>query len=432
MHQAQLLAAGAVSRVLAGHSLTQALPELVARQPGLSAQQRAAAQDLSYGSMRFYGLLRAVLRRLVPKPLKDDTVRCLLLVALYQLAFTNASAHAVVDNAVRAAEAGKPWAKGLVNAVLRNFLRNRETLLQEAASSDEEARYSHPAWWIAKLRAQHPTSWEAILEADNQRPPMTLRVNRRATTVAAYQDLLRRHGMDARPVGAAALLLDKPVPVSRLPGFAEGLVSVQDAGAQLAVPLLEAQPGMRVLDACAAPGGKTAHLLEWADVAVTALDSDATRLEKVRENLARLHLTAECLQGDATKPETWWDRRLFQRILADVPCSASGVVRRHPDIKWLRRESDIAQFAAVQREILEALWRVLDGDGKLLYVTCSIFAEENQQQIAAFLERHPEAKHLPLPPAGEGEAVAPGERMDGQLLPSDTHDGFFFALLQKS
>lgn len=423
MIESQRLASTAVSQVLAGRNLNQALQGLLSRHSSLSSQQRAAAQDMSYGTLRFYGQLHAILDLLLQKPVQDAAVRALLLVALYQLQYSRSAEHAVVDHAVRAAEAlKKPWAKGLVNAVLRNFLRQRISLLEQAAAS-EEGRYSHPQWWIDKLRRQYPDDWAALLETNNQHPPMTLRVNGRVTSTEAYLDLLRQQGIEGQQVGEDAILLDQPVSVDKLPGFGEGMASVQDAGAQFAARLLDVADGMRVLDACAAPGGKAAHLLELARIELTALDSDPERLKKIEQTLQRLKLEAHCLAGNAARPEEWWDGQPFQRILADVPCSASGVVRRHPDIKWLRREADIAAFAAQQAEILDALWRVLGSGGKLLYATCSVFAEENQQQIAQFLVRHKDAQCLPL--------SLPTAK-DGQLTPNPQHDGFYYALLLKA
>lgn len=420
MIEAQRLASTAVSQVLAGRNLNQVLHGLFSRHPALTPQQRAAAQDMSYGTLRFYGQLRAILDLLLQKPVQDEAVRTLLLVALYQLQYSRAAEHAVVDHAVKATEAmKKPWAKGLVNAVLRNFLRQRAALLEQARATDE-GRYSHPQWWIDKLRQEYPEEWEMLLEANNQHPPMTLRVNCRQTSTESYLALLQQQGIAARQTGDKAILLDQPVAVDKLPGFGDGVVSVQDAGAQLAAPLLDVADGMRVLDACAAPGGKAAHLLELAEIDLTTLDSDAERVKKIEQNLQRLKLEAHCVVGDASKPSDWWDGRPFQRILADVPCSASGVVRRHPDIKWLRREADIAAFAARQAQILDALWRVLGSGGKLLYVTCSVFTEENQQQMAHFLERHADAQYT-LPDAG-----------NGQLLPDCQHDGFYYALLSKT
>jgi 16S rRNA (cytosine967-C5)-methyltransferase len=419
----QHLASTAVAQVLAGRNLNQVLSGLWSRHPSLTAQQRAATQDISYGTLRFLGRLEVVLGQLMQKPMHDEAVHSLLLVALYQLQYSKAAEHAVVDHAVKTVLVlKKPWAKGLVNAVLRNFLRQRSTLLEKAAA-DDEGRYSHPQWWVDKLRQQYPADWEAMLAANNQHPPMTLRVNRRRLAVDSYLEQLREQGMAARSIGAEAIMLEHPVGVDKLPGFGAGLVSVQDAGAQQAARLLDVADGMRVLDACAAPGGKAAHLLETAVLDLTALDNDPERLQKIGQTLQRLGLEANCVVGDAAQPDAWWDGRPYQRILADVPCSASGVVRRHPDIKWLRRAEDIAGFAAQQAQILEALWRVLESGGKLLYATCSVFAEENQQQIASFLARHPEARCL--------SPDLPGAR-DGQLIPNAEHDGFYYALLSKT
>lgn len=427
MVEIQKLAAAVVERVLAGRSLDAELSAVWRQHAQLAAGERGAIQDLAYGTLRFLGQLEALLDVLLDKPVHDAKLRMLLLVALYQLGYTRAAPHAIVDHAVRTCEAlGLPAAKGLANAVLRNFLRNRDGLAARMQRS-EVARYSHPQWWIDRLRAQYPAHYTAVLEADNRHPPLALRVNRRRASPDDYLAQLARHGIAAQPGGADAVLLDTPVPVERIPGFGEGLVSVQDAAAQLAAPLLDVRDGMRVLDACAAPGGKTAHLLERADADLTALDNDAARLERVHGNLARLGLAAKVVCGDACEPSGWWDGHPYERILLDAPCSASGVARRHPDIKWLRRASDIAQFAQLQRCMLEALWQLLARGGKLLYATCSVFHEENREQIAQFLEHHGNATRLTLP-AVDNDPQLPA----GQLLPDERHDGFFYALLQKA
>lgn len=424
MLEVQRHAAFAVGRVLAGRNLNQVLQDVFRQHSRLTPQQRAGIQDLSFGTLRHLGRLDATLGLLLQKPLGDEPVRQLLRVALYQLAWGKTSSHVVVNSAVETVRRlRKASAAGLVNAVLRNFLRRKEEVLARAADVGDEACYDHPQWWINKLRAQYPEVWQALLEANNQHPPMTLRVNARRASPQEYLVRMAEAGIAASSLGGFGLRLERPVAVDALPGFRDGVVSVQDAGAQLAAPFLDVVDGMRVLDACSAPGGKAAHILELADVELTALDSDAGRLERVRENLDRLDLAATLVVGDAAKPESWWDGRLYDRILADVPCSASGVVRRHPDIKWLRREADIAGFAAQQAEILSALWRTLASGGKLLYATCSVFAEENQRQIAAFLQRHPDARLLPLDDP---------TLHHGQLLPDDRHDGFFYALLTKA
>lgn len=421
MDQIQRAASAIVCTVLEGRNLNQLLDASRLEHPRLTVQQRAALQDLCYGTLRFYGQLDAILSRLLHKPLHDRTLRCLLLVALYQLIYTRAAAHAVVDHAVHVARKIDPGAAGLTNAILRHFQRQRDALL-EAATGDKQGRYSHPAWWVDAVIAEYGDAAEALLEAGNQHPPMTLRVNLRRTSAAEYLGLLAQQEIAARQIGPTAIQLDHPRAVDKLPGFSAGLVSVQDAGAQLAALLLDVHDGMRVLDACAAPGGKTAHILELAKCDLLALDHDEVRLQRVRDNLLRLQLAAEISQGDAAQPGNWWDGRLFDRILADVPCSASGVARRHPDIKWLRRPEDIVGFSQQQAEILSALWHTLADGGKLLYATCSIFPKENKEVVQNFLRQQPDARMLPL--------LAPG-MSDGQLLPNDQHDGFYYALLEK-
>jgi 16S rRNA (cytosine967-C5)-methyltransferase len=427
MLEQQRLAASVVEGVLAGHSLDAGLARLWRREPRLTARERAMVQDLSYGTLRWLGRLEAVLEALLDKPVEDARLRALLLVALYQLDGTRAAAHAVVDHAVRACAALRlASAKGLVNAVLRNFLRRRPAL-EARLRHNEVARYSHPQWWIDRLRARYPAHYASILQAGNARPPLVLRVNRRRMSADGYLRMLAEQGLAGERCGEVAVRLAKPVPVARIPGFAEGIVSVQDAAAQLAAPLLDLRDGQRVLDACAAPGGKSGHALELAEVELTALDRDGERLGRVGENLARLGFKARIVQGDAREPRAWWNGQPFDRILADVPCSASGVARRHPDVKWLRRESDIGRFGEEQSAMLDALWQALAGGGKLLYATCSVFQEENNEQIARFLERHRDATRLALPSV-DNDGTLPA----GQLLPDARHDGFFYALVQKS
>ena len=423
MQDIQLAAGRVVRLVLAeGRNLNQVLEDELARKTGWSPSQRAALQDFSYGTLRFYGQLHAVLGMLLHKPLPDERVNCLLLVALYQLSHSRAAPYAIVDHAVRASRKLNPRVSGLVNAVLRNFLRNQANL-QRQASESEEGKFAYPQWWIDELRAQYGPHSADILEAGNRHPLMTLRVNRLRGSTAAYRELLAEQGAAARQTGPDALLLEKPLAVDKLPGFIAGLASVQDAGAQCAARLLDLRDGQRVLDVCAAPGGKTAHILESAAVQLVAVDKDEKRLKRVAENLQRLGLHAQLVAGDASQPLDWWDGQPFERILADVPCSASGVVRRHPDIKWLRRRADLDKFAAQQLEILRAIWRLLAQDGKLLYSTCSVFRQENEQVIAAFLALQPDAQRLP---------VGLPDNSEGQLLPNDWHDGFYYALLQKS
>ncbi len=404
-----------------GRNLNQVLDESLRKKSVWTPAQRAALQDLSYGTLRYFGQLEGLLSLLLHNPLSDERIRYLLLVALYQLQYSKAAQHAVVDHAVKSAQMQHVKVSGLVNAILRNFLRNQDQLLQQVVQRIE-AKHNHPNWWIAELKTQYGAASITILAAGNQHPPMTLRVNQRRGSTSDYLAKLTEQQITATIIAPDAIQLEKPVGVDKLPGFFDGLVSVQDAGAQFAATLLDVHDGMRVLDACAAPGGKTAHILERATVDLLAVDKDEKRLQRVADNLQRLGLSALLKVGDAAQPDDWWDGKLFDRILADVPCSASGVVRRHPDIKWLRRRTDLAGFAAQQLDILQALWRVLAQDGKLLYATCSVFQQENEHVIAAFLAQQKDAQRLPI--------TLP-DKSSGQLLPNDQHDGFFYALLQK-
>jgi 16S rRNA (cytosine967-C5)-methyltransferase len=408
-----LYAAGAaVAQVRAGRSLSEALSGLEA-----GSSLGAAVQDLAYGALRNLGLLDALLAELLRKPVKP-AVHALLLAALYQLRARPRTSHTTVDQAVRAVARLEPAAKGLANAVLRNYLREADALL--ARCNSDTAHYSYPQWWIDRVRTAWPRQWESVLNAGNLHPPMTLRVNRRRLTPEQYLAKLGERGLAGERIGAQAVLLERPLPIESVPGFAAGEVSIQDAGAQLAAPLLDVRPGMRVLDACAAPGGKAGHILELADCALTALDSDPARVPRISDNLARLGFSARVVCGDCTSPAGWSDGGLFERILLDAPCTASGVVKRHPDIKWLRRDSDIPRLATSQGLMLDALWQLLAPGGKLLYATCSVFPQENAQTVTSFLARSDGARRLPL-----------AEPEGGQLLPDARHDGFFYALLEK-
>jgi 16S rRNA (cytosine967-C5)-methyltransferase len=406
-----------VVRVAAGKSLSAEMER--AADEGVAAP-RAALIDVTHGTLRRYGRSQAIVRALSRQARGDPLVEALLWCALYVLESGRHAQYTVVDQAVRACGLLEKWSfKGFVNALLRRFLRERR-LIEARLQDDVQARYQHPGWWIEALRAAYPDHWARVLEAGNQHPPMCLRVNRRRADPQEMLDRLLASGLAVERVGAAGLLLAKPLPVDRLPGFEEGALSVQDAGAQRAVGYLDVQPGQRVLDACAAPGGKSAQILETADVSLTALDVDPARCSRIERNLERLGLAAQVVHADCVDLSSWWDGRSFERVLADVPCSASGVVRRHPDIKWLRRPADIPAFAAQQARILDALWRVLVRGGKLLYVTCSVFPQENDSVIEAFLQRTPDVRRLGLP--------APDA---AHCLPDAQHDGFFFALLEK-
>ena len=411
-------AARTVASVAAGRSLSDALER---RAEHAADSMRGAQTDLCYGTLRCYGRVQAIVQALSRKGAGEPRLQALLWCALYALDSGRYAPYTVVDQAVRAAALLELWpARGYVNGLLRSYLRER-VALERRIATDPQALYQHPLWWIEAVQRSCPQDWRDVLAAGNTHPPMCLRVNRRRTTTTAYAERLAAAGIAARGIGEAALLLEKALPVERLPGFAEGDVSVQDAGAQRAAALLDLAAGQRVLDACAAPGGKSAHILEDADVTLTALDADAARAARIEAGLARLGLAATVRAVDCTALDAWWDGQPFERILADVPCSGSGVARRHPDIKWLRRAQDLPAFARRQASILDALWFALAPGGKLLYVTCSMFAEENAAVVDSFCARTPQARRVALP----GGAPA-------QLLPGPEHDGFFFALLAKA
>ncbi|HUG24893.1 16S rRNA (cytosine(967)-C(5))-methyltransferase RsmB [Piscinibacter sp.] len=439
---ARLLAhtADAVQAVRAGQSLNDAL----ARCP---SEARPGTQALSFHALRWLGSAHAARERLAPKA-PPPPVDALLLTAISLLwpgAEAPYPAHTLVDQAVTAARQRHKAGASFVNAVLRRFLRERDAIVA-AVQHDPVAAHNHPAWWSERLRADWPDDWQALLAADNLRPPMTLRVNARRSTAAAYVQRLAGHGIAAQAFGAQTVVLAVPCPVTRLPGFTEGDVSVQDAAAQLAAPLLIGEaspagaqadwrlpPGAHVLDACAAPGGKTAHLLELAELDVLALDSDPERLKRVGETLQRLSLHARTVAADAARPDTWWDGRPFDAILLDAPCSASGIVRRHPDVRWLRRSTDIAALAKTQARLLDALWPTLKPGGRLLYCTCSVFKAEGQAQIDAFLQRQAQAGLVRHPPApGHLLPLPDNGTMAGAPPFGASPDGFFLCLLQKT
>ena len=413
------------------------LPDSLARyRDKISDTDRSLAQAMSYGVIRLYPKLEFLFSELVSKPLKDkdSDIKLLVMLGIYQLLEMRIPDHAAVSETVKVTRnLKKPWAKNLVNAVLRNYQRNQDSLL-EKLKTNLEASYSHPAWWIEHLKNAWPDQWREILEANNQNPPMTLRLNTKNTSMEKYLELLSEHNIKASTGehSPVAICLEQPVPVTQLPLFSEGQVSVQDEAAQLAALLLDPQPGNRVLDACAAPGGKTIHILEQQpEIDLLAIDIDDTRLERIRENLQRTGQKAHLKAANAFKPGEWWDEKPFDRILLDAPCSASGVIRRHPDIKLLRKASDIRKLVNEQQQILEALWPLVKTGGILLYATCSVFPEENTLQIQQFLGKTPDAKLITFPASifkNRGIKQAAGI----QLLPGeDGMDGFYYAGLQK-
>jgi 16S rRNA (cytosine967-C5)-methyltransferase len=411
-------AAQMVARVAGGASLAGEF-ERVAEEG--SETPRAALLDLTHGTLRRYGRVQKIVSHLSRRENSDPLLQALLWCSLYALESGRYAEYTVVDQAVRACGLLEKWnAKGYVNAVLRGALRDAAAIKARIAA-DPQARYQHPQWWIDLLRSADPLRYEEVLAAGNSHPPMALRVNRRRVGVAEYEARLAAEGIAVRRLAGDALLLERALPAERVPGFAAGDVSVQDAGAQRAAHCLDLADGQRVLDACAAPGGKAAHILETAAVSLTAIDADPARAARVGRNLERLGLAAQAIRAaDCRAPDQWWDHVPFDRILADVPCSASGVARRHPDIKWLRRAQDLPAFAARQTAILDALWQVLGPGGKLLYVTCSVFSLENEAVVGEFVARASRARRLELP-----------DGRPAQCLPSAEHDGFFYALIEK-
>lgn len=432
----RLAAAKALTAVLNGKaSLNSSLPIQLDK---VEARDRGFTQDLAFGTARWQPRLSALATKLLQKPFKaaDADVEALLLVGLYQLLYTRVPAHAAIGETVGCADKlKKPWAKALLNAVLRRAQRESETLLAEL-EHDPVVRTAHPRWLQKSLKAFWPQQWEAICAANNAHPPMILRVNRRHHSRDAYLDLLSEAGVAAKACvySQDGIVLDEALDVRSLPGFAEGWISVQDEAAQLAAELLELAPGQRMLDACCAPGGKTCHILEVqpALAGVVAVDLEAKRLVRVRENLDRLGLDAQLIAADGRDTQAWWDGKPFQRILLDAPCSATGVIRRHPDIKLTRQPEDIAALAQLQGELLDAMWQALEVGGILLYATCSTLPTENTEVIEAFLARTPGARELDI--GGQlGQPAAGLKQPHGrQLLAQEGgHDGFYYAKLIK-
>ncbi len=407
-----------------GQSLSSALP---ASQQSVKARDQALLQEICYGVLRYLPRLESIAGQLMDKPLKGKkrVLHHLILVGIYQIRFMRIPAHAAVGETVEATKALKGSnLRGLINAVLRNYQRNQDELDQYSVSHDA-GQYNHPSWLLKQLQASYPENWQAIVEANNTKAPMWLRVNAKYHNRDEYLALLNKNNVSATTHTQAsnALELTKSCDVSDLPGFKEGWVSVQDAAAQLAVDYLTPQDGELILDCCAAPGGKTAHILErTSNSQVIAVDSDSLRLKRIHENLKRLQLKAQVICGDARTPQAWWKGEQFDRILLDAPCSATGVIRRHPDIKWLRRSDDIDNLTALQSEILDAMWQQLKVGGTMVYATCSILPQENVQQMIAFLNKTPDAELVGSDREAPGRQILPGE---------ENMDGFYYSILRK-
>ena len=415
-----------------GQSMTPALDDV-------DAVLRPGVQALAFHALRWLGRAEALREQLAkrPPPPEADALLCVALALACSEEDAPYTAHTLVDQAVEAAKRSDAThhQASFINGCLRRFLREQNELMALTEKSPQ-AVWNHPQWWIDRVRKDHPAQWQAILRANNSRAPLILRINERKTTQALYLRALSAMNVGASAVGKQGVILAEARPIASLPGFAEGHFSVQDAAAQLAAPLLldgllaaGGSSRLHILDACAAPGGKTAHLLELADCDVTALDIDARRCERVAQNLQRLGLQAHIVVGDAGRPNDWWDGRLYDGILLDAPCTASGIVRRHPDVRWLRRPTDIAQLADIQAKLLATLWPLLKPGGRLVYCTCSVFRAEGEQQIEMFVAHHTDAFLMPspghlLPQSGVGSTVIPDNLMR-------EHDGFYYALLEK-
>lgn len=426
MHHSQLIAANCVSEVIKGHNLNHVFDRHFDHHSHITPQQKSIAIFLAYGAIRFLGENQFFIRKLINKKITNKKIEALLCVALFQLNHDQSNDFTIVNEAVEAAKfINKSWAGSFVNGVLRNFIRQKDNLKSEL-KNDEEAFYSYPLWWIRLVKEAYNKDWESILLNGNKHPPLTLRINVRKINLKQYEEKLKSESIKYRVLGDIALELTQPIPVEKIPGFIEGEVSVQDFGAQLAAKLLDLKDGQVCLDACSAPGGKTGHMLEIADIELVSIDQQKERLYKVKENLERLQLHAHLKCADLLAIKSWWNDKLFDRILLDTPCSASGVVRRHVDIKWLRRPRDIEMFAKQQKIMLQAMWQLLKKGGKLLYATCSIFPDENQRVIDDFIKEHSDAKEV------KWSVDSKYSKYENQLIPSENHDGFFYALFEKN
>ena len=423
---------GASSLLLAvrdGQSMTAALLDV-------DGTLRPGVQALGFHALRWLGRAEALRQQLAkrPPPPEADALLCVALALAWNEKEAPYSPFVLVDQAVEAAKRSEATTHqaSFINGCLRRFLRERDELVAKT-DANPQAVWNHPQWWIDRLRKDHPEQWQAILRANNAKASLVLRINCQKTTVAQYISALAAMNIEASAVGESGVVLAQALPVPSLPGYAQGHFSVQDAAAQIAAPLLmkalPANPNLNILDACAAPGGKTAHLLELGPARVTALDIDSRRTGRIAQNLQRLGLHAQIVVGDAAKPKAWWDGQFFDGILLDAPCTASGIVRRHPDVRWLRRPTDIAQLANIQAQLLEALWPLLKPGGSMVYCTCSVFRAEGDNQIQTFLAHHTDARLMPSP-----GHLLPQSSASGVVIPDNLtgeHDGFYYALLQK-
>ena len=424
MNQSQLIAAKIVEQVLLGKNLDKSF-QLVLTKHNNEEENLPQIKDMTYGAIRDLGKSNFYINKLVKNKIENLCIESLLHIVLFQINHARSNDFTLVNQAVDAAKKIDHKKSSFINAVLRNFLRNKDSLEKEL-KEDESAVYSYPKWWIAKVKKQYPKNWQDILNIGNQRPPLALRINLQKLKINEYSITLDEEGIEHSLVSDECIIIKKPLDVNKIPGFLDGKVSVQDLGAQLAAHIIELKNDQRVLDACSAPGGKACHMLELEKIQLTAIESDKQRTIKIIDNIKRQGFTAQILNKKIDNENEWWDKQYFDRILLDVPCSASGIVRRHVDIKWLRRINDFQNFADNQLTLLRAAWPMLKEGGKLLYVTCSIFEEENRDVIEEFKKG--------LSNVSEIDIKFPSHiiHIKNQVLPSDNHDGLFYALLQKN
>ena len=425
MNHSQWLAAMIVEQVLLGKNLDKSFDLILNKYNNVEIDNLSQIKDMVYGAIRDLGKSNFYINKLVKNKIENQCLAALLHIALFQITHGRSNNFTLVNEAVDAAKKIDHKKSAFINAVLRNFLRKKDELQQEL-NEDESAVYSYPNWWIQKVKNQYPKNWKDILTIGNQRPPLALRINLKKIGVNEYSAILDKHEINHTLVGGECLIINIPLGVDKIPGFSEGKVSVQDFGAQLAAHLIDLKKGHKVLDACSAPGGKACHMLELNSIELLAIESDKKRTNKIQENVDRQGLKAKILNEKISSQNKWWDKECFDRILLDVPCSASGIVRRHVDIKWLRRINDFKNFGENQQSLLRSVWPMLKENGKLLYITCSIFEEENRDVIEKFKQDLGNVSELNI---NFPSNVA---HIQNQLLPSSNHDGLFYALLQKN
>ena len=425
MNHSQWLSAMILERVLLGKNLNKSFELIFRKYNANESENIPQIKDMVYGAIRDLGKSEFYISKLISRKIDNQCIEALLHIVLFQISHERSNNFTLVNQAVDAAKIIDHKKSSFINAVLRNFLRKRSDL-EEQAKENESATYSYPKWWINKVKEQYPNKWGDILDIGNKRPPLALRINLQKIGVKEYSNILHEHDIEHTLIGSECMIINKPLGVDKIPGFLDGKVSVQDYGAQLAAHIIDLKQGQKVLDACSAPGGKACHMLELNSIKLLAIESDKKRIIKIQENMNREGLTAKIQNEKIEDYNEWWDKILFDRILLDVPCSASGIVRRHVDIKWLRRINDFENFGDMQLNILKSVWPMLKKNGKLLYVTCSIFQEENKDVVEMFKKEVNNISELNI------TFPSNVEHIKNQVLPSKNHDGLFYALLRKN